>query len=207
MASILTSTLLVGLGFNGGVISSFPSFIWPSRAHYHNSPTSGPAGTSRETTTAKCCSDRENKSEEQRDDNEEEEEEQKDRKNKKRSKEGGAHIQDSATVKGAPTEDPEPSDQNQTEPYSTSISKQQDSKHSKRVALAVGEGQCTKWERESQTHCVHSGESQSPLSPIAVNMLFHIHPQPLTPELSFLLALFTFISAPDSVDMENLTGL
>ncbi|KAK7933485.1 hypothetical protein WMY93_004381 [Mugilogobius chulae] len=30
VASVLTSTLLAGLGFSGGVISSFPSSIWPS---------------------------------------------------------------------------------------------------------------------------------------------------------------------------------
>ncbi|XP_051803954.1 receptor-type tyrosine-protein phosphatase gamma-like isoform X2 [Acanthochromis polyacanthus] len=39
VASVLTSTLLAGLGFSGGVISSFPSSIWPSRAPTHN-PTS-----------------------------------------------------------------------------------------------------------------------------------------------------------------------
>uniref|UniRef100_A0A3Q1BDJ4 protein-tyrosine-phosphatase n=1 Tax=Amphiprion ocellaris TaxID=80972 RepID=A0A3Q1BDJ4_AMPOC len=39
VASVLTSTLLAGLGFSGGVISSFPSSIWPSRA-----PTRNPTG-------------------------------------------------------------------------------------------------------------------------------------------------------------------
>lgn len=39
VASLLTSTLLAGLGFSGGVISSFPSSVWPSRAPTHN-PTS-----------------------------------------------------------------------------------------------------------------------------------------------------------------------
>ncbi|XP_076739756.1 receptor-type tyrosine-protein phosphatase gamma isoform X3 [Maylandia zebra] len=39
VASVVTSTLLAGLGFSGGVISSFPSYIWPSRAPNHN-PTS-----------------------------------------------------------------------------------------------------------------------------------------------------------------------
>ncbi|XP_061743231.1 receptor-type tyrosine-protein phosphatase gamma-like isoform X3 [Nerophis ophidion] len=32
VASVVTSTLLAGLGFSGGVISSFPSSVWPSRA-------------------------------------------------------------------------------------------------------------------------------------------------------------------------------
>ncbi|XP_030579702.1 receptor-type tyrosine-protein phosphatase gamma-like [Archocentrus centrarchus] len=36
VASVVTSTLLAGLGFSGGVISSFPSYIWPSRAPNHN---------------------------------------------------------------------------------------------------------------------------------------------------------------------------
>ncbi|XP_058487247.1 receptor-type tyrosine-protein phosphatase gamma-like [Solea solea] len=39
VASLVTSTLLAGLGFSGGVISSFPSSVWPSRAPSH-SPTS-----------------------------------------------------------------------------------------------------------------------------------------------------------------------
>ncbi|KAM9860277.1 receptor-type tyrosine-protein phosphatase gamma-like [Aulostomus maculatus] len=36
VASVVTSTLLAGLGFSGGVISSFPSSVWPSRAPSHN---------------------------------------------------------------------------------------------------------------------------------------------------------------------------
>ncbi|XP_068568705.1 receptor-type tyrosine-protein phosphatase gamma-like isoform X1 [Cebidichthys violaceus] len=36
VASVVTSTLLAGLGFSGGVISSFPSSVWPSRAPTHN---------------------------------------------------------------------------------------------------------------------------------------------------------------------------
>lgn len=39
VASVLTSTLLAGLGFSGGVVSSFPSFVWPTRVPSHN-PTS-----------------------------------------------------------------------------------------------------------------------------------------------------------------------
>ncbi|XP_016137940.1 receptor-type tyrosine-protein phosphatase gamma-like [Sinocyclocheilus grahami] len=31
VASVVTSTLLAGLGFSGGVISSFPSSVWPTR--------------------------------------------------------------------------------------------------------------------------------------------------------------------------------
>lgn len=40
MASLVTSTLLAGLGFSGGVISSLPGSLWPS-----HSPSSGPAPT------------------------------------------------------------------------------------------------------------------------------------------------------------------
>ncbi|XP_062420161.1 receptor-type tyrosine-protein phosphatase gamma-like isoform X2 [Pungitius pungitius] len=36
VASLVTSTLLAGLGFSGGVISSFPSSVWPSRAPTHS---------------------------------------------------------------------------------------------------------------------------------------------------------------------------
>lgn len=46
VASVVTSTLLAGLGFSGGVISSFPSSVWPSRA-----PTRNPTST-RQTTDA-----------------------------------------------------------------------------------------------------------------------------------------------------------
>ncbi|XP_039512165.1 receptor-type tyrosine-protein phosphatase gamma isoform X3 [Pimephales promelas] len=41
VASVVTSTLLAGLGFSGGVISSFPSSVWPSRP-----PPSSPAPAS-----------------------------------------------------------------------------------------------------------------------------------------------------------------
>uniref|UniRef100_A0A8C9YPY2 protein-tyrosine-phosphatase n=1 Tax=Sander lucioperca TaxID=283035 RepID=A0A8C9YPY2_SANLU len=44
VASVVTSTLLAGLGFSGGVISSFPSSVWPSRA-----PTQNPISTRQST--------------------------------------------------------------------------------------------------------------------------------------------------------------
>lgn len=45
VASVLTSMLLAGLGFGGGVISSFPSSVWPSGAptQSHTTPATGPA--------------------------------------------------------------------------------------------------------------------------------------------------------------------
>ncbi|XP_051930997.1 receptor-type tyrosine-protein phosphatase gamma-like isoform X2 [Hippocampus zosterae] len=36
VASVVTSTLLAGLGFSGGVLSSFPSSLWTSGAQSHN---------------------------------------------------------------------------------------------------------------------------------------------------------------------------
>lgn len=36
VASVVTSTLLAGLGFSGGVISSFPSSVWPSAGSRSN---------------------------------------------------------------------------------------------------------------------------------------------------------------------------
>ncbi|XP_062326042.1 receptor-type tyrosine-protein phosphatase gamma isoform X2 [Osmerus eperlanus] len=44
VASVVTSTLLAGLGFSGGVISSFPSSVWPTRAPASSpGPSAGPA--------------------------------------------------------------------------------------------------------------------------------------------------------------------
>lgn len=40
MASLVTSSLLAGLGFSGGVISSLPGSLWPT-----HTPSSGPAPT------------------------------------------------------------------------------------------------------------------------------------------------------------------
>uniref|UniRef100_A0A8C6URA5 protein-tyrosine-phosphatase n=1 Tax=Neogobius melanostomus TaxID=47308 RepID=A0A8C6URA5_9GOBI len=69
VASVLTSTLLAGLGFSGGVISSFPSSIWPSA--------STPAQRTRETS----------KGDSEEGEEEGEDEERKEKKKDKRSKE------------------------------------------------------------------------------------------------------------------------
>lgn len=121
VASVVTSTLLAGLGFSGGVISSFPSSIWPSRAQTHN-----PAPTEAATATAKDNSDtvghdgdksqdddRQKEGEEKEEDEEEEQkEEKKERKERKqRSRsggEGGARRQDQDTaVNQTPSENPD----------------------------------------------------------------------------------------------------
>ncbi|XP_041810678.1 receptor-type tyrosine-protein phosphatase gamma [Chelmon rostratus] len=137
VASVVTSTLLAGLGFSGGVISSFPSSIWPSRAPTHN-PTStrqttAPTEPTKDATT--CTSavmmstakdnseaggeDREN-SKGQREDGEregedkEEEEEEEEEKDEKKSKKGSGGVggagrnDNSGVVNETPSETPEP---------------------------------------------------------------------------------------------------
>uniref|UniRef100_A0A671WYQ0 protein-tyrosine-phosphatase n=1 Tax=Sparus aurata TaxID=8175 RepID=A0A671WYQ0_SPAAU len=52
VASVVTSTLLAGLGFSGGVISSFPSSVWPSRVPTHN-----PTSTQKTTETTEANKD------------------------------------------------------------------------------------------------------------------------------------------------------
>ncbi|KAJ3602612.1 hypothetical protein NHX12_030361, partial [Muraenolepis orangiensis] len=51
VASVVTSTLLAGLGFSGGVISSFPSSVWPTRA-----PAAPAGGTARRAASATSTS-------------------------------------------------------------------------------------------------------------------------------------------------------
>ncbi|KAJ0023404.1 hypothetical protein NQD34_003303, partial [Periophthalmus magnuspinnatus] len=68
VASVLTSTLLAGLGFSGGVISSFPSSIWPS--------------TPSQRTKDNTVEEREETKEEREEEGEEEEEKTKKRKSK-----------------------------------------------------------------------------------------------------------------------------
>ncbi|KAI1890937.1 hypothetical protein AGOR_G00158730 [Albula goreensis] len=45
VASVVTSTLLAGLGFSGGVISSFPSSVWPTRSPPSSAPAPAPSPT------------------------------------------------------------------------------------------------------------------------------------------------------------------
>lgn len=105
VASVVTSTLLAGLGFSGGVISSFPSSIWPSRSPTHNPssphPNAEPTKPTKETpasavtTTndkgetggedAESSKDHREDREREGEDKEEEDEEEKDDKERKRS--------------------------------------------------------------------------------------------------------------------------
>ncbi|KAK5871848.1 hypothetical protein PBY51_012591 [Eleginops maclovinus] len=132
VASVVTSTLLAGLGFSGGVISSFPSSVWPSRAPTnnppsarHNSELNKDASASAVTTAAAKDNsetegeDKENskgqgedgESEGEDKDEEEEEEEEKDKKKKGRKGSGGmgeAGSKDNRTaVKEPPNETPD----------------------------------------------------------------------------------------------------
>lgn len=110
VASVVTSTLLAGLGFSGGVISSFPSTVWPSRAPTHNptrqagepaEPTEDAAAAASAVTTAKdngqagaedgqnSKGQEEDKESEGEDKDEEEEEEEEKDKKKARKGSGG----------------------------------------------------------------------------------------------------------------------
>lgn len=93
VASVLTSTLLAGLGFSGGVISSFPSSIWPS--------TSAPAQRSRETSTEERGGE---DSCEESNEGGEDEERKKKKKKEKRSNEEEAKREDSTDIEQTETE-------------------------------------------------------------------------------------------------------
>lgn len=152
VASVVTSTLLAGLGFSGGVISSFPSSVWPSRAPTHNPsssrPTSEPTEPTKDATTSASAvsttaakdkgeagaEDRDNSKgqgedgeREGEDKDEEEEEEEKDEK-KERKRSGGvgeAGTKDnSAAVNEPPSEKPDSNskEKEQTEPDPANMS-------------------------------------------------------------------------------------
>ncbi|XP_068172147.1 receptor-type tyrosine-protein phosphatase gamma-like isoform X2 [Antennarius striatus] len=116
VASVLTSTLLAGLGFSGGVISSFPSAVWPSRA-----PTRDPPASRQTTEPAQPPNDGSNagsggedveksrgedggKEEEEKDDEEEEEEEER---KKKRKGSGGPEKKKKTLERDPPTRTPD----------------------------------------------------------------------------------------------------
>ncbi|XP_068598471.1 receptor-type tyrosine-protein phosphatase gamma-like [Brachionichthys hirsutus] len=113
VASVLTSTLLAGLGFSGGVISSFPSSVWPGTTPTRNPPTSrqttepavsvndGPAPAARTDGSHVESGDKdaekgrgEGGEKEEEDKDEEEEGEDKEEKKKKRKGSGGVRGQE-----------------------------------------------------------------------------------------------------------------
>lgn len=123
VASVLTSTLLAGLGFGGGVISSFPSSVWPSRAPTQNpttitttrhaEPAAGPAcsGTGKALgEDVECCTgdgeeeEKEEKEEEEEGDDDDERKRKRRRKKTKRSGgAGGRSQEESSSVPNEPT--------------------------------------------------------------------------------------------------------
>ncbi|XP_056316384.1 receptor-type tyrosine-protein phosphatase gamma [Danio aesculapii] len=82
VASVVTSTLLAGLGFSGSVISSLPGSFWPTHStNTGPSPTQHPASPTAENSPSEDSTDTQNKIEEEeehkKEDDEEEEEEDK----------------------------------------------------------------------------------------------------------------------------------
>lgn len=126
VASVLTSTLLAGLGFSGGVISSFPSSVWPSRVQTHNPTNTLQTAESTEpavmSTTAKHNSDTKSEAGKSSDgqgedgekggeDKEEEEEKEEEEKDRKKGKRGSGSVvkaerKDNSTTIREPHSDP-----------------------------------------------------------------------------------------------------
>ncbi|XP_027135089.1 receptor-type tyrosine-protein phosphatase gamma isoform X1 [Larimichthys crocea] len=131
VASVVTSTLLAGLGFSGGVISSFPSSVWPSRTPTHNPTrqTTEPTEPTKEATTSSSAvmtaaakdnseaggddggensKDQGENGEREGEDKDEEEEEEKEKDEKKRRKGSGGAVErtgrkDNSTAVNVPT--------------------------------------------------------------------------------------------------------
>nr|XP_046236000.1 receptor-type tyrosine-protein phosphatase gamma-like isoform X2 [Scatophagus argus] len=151
VASVLTSTLLAGLGFSGGVISSFPSSVWPSRAPTHRPfsthQTTKPSEPTKDATTSACAvtmakdnseaggEDRENSKghgkdrEKQGEDKDEEEVEEEEEKDEKKGKRGSGGVgrtgrkDNSTVVNESPSETPDTTakEKKHTEPDSTNM--------------------------------------------------------------------------------------
>lgn len=115
VASVLTSTLLAGLGFSGGVISSFPSSVWPSRP-----PTQSPS-TSHQSDPSSCMAETgnalgedvencngevedEGKKEDEEEDDDDDEDDNNNEKKKKKAKASGWSQECSSSVLNKPTE-------------------------------------------------------------------------------------------------------
>ncbi|XP_071349280.1 receptor-type tyrosine-protein phosphatase gamma-like isoform X2 [Trachinotus anak] len=141
VASVVTSTLLAGLGFSGGIISSFPSSVWPSRAPTHNPASTRQTAKPTETTTSASAvtaaaakdsgeaggEDRESSKGEGEDgerggedkDEEEEEKDEKDEKKGRKGRVGKAGRKDNSTVVNEPpskTPESTAKEKKQTEP-------------------------------------------------------------------------------------------
>ncbi|XP_075952856.1 receptor-type tyrosine-protein phosphatase gamma-like [Anarhichas minor] len=147
VASVVTSTLLAGLGFSGGVISSFPSSVWPSRAPTHNrnsarqnTEPAEPAISASAVTTAAAKDndeaggeDRENSKgqgeDEEREGEEKDEEEEEEEKEEKKKRKGSGGVAEAgrkgnSTAKNEPssdTPDATAKEKKQTEPDPTNM--------------------------------------------------------------------------------------
>uniref|UniRef100_A0AAQ4NN36 protein-tyrosine-phosphatase n=1 Tax=Gasterosteus aculeatus aculeatus TaxID=481459 RepID=A0AAQ4NN36_GASAC len=114
VASLVTSTLLAGLGFSGGVISSFPSSVWPSGAATRGRQSARQAGEPAKDSGDAGGEDRENsqgqgeEEEEEREGEEKDEGEDEDEKKKKRKtsgRVGGTAREENSTAKTEPSSD------------------------------------------------------------------------------------------------------
>ncbi|KAF3689415.1 Receptor-type tyrosine-protein phosphatase gamma [Channa argus] len=148
VASVVTSTLLAGLGFSGGVISSFPSSVWPSRAPAHNPTTTRQtAEPTKDTTTTPASAvttaandnhegggeDRDNskgqgedgeKEGEEKDEEDEEEEKEEKKERKGSGSHGKPETKDNSTAVSKPpneTPDSTAKEKKQTEPDPTDM--------------------------------------------------------------------------------------
>lgn len=109
VASVVTSTLLAGLGFSGGVISSFPSSIWPSGAQSRNSAHAAKDQGDDGRRDGEGQSQDEDRQKEREEEEEEEQEEKKERKQRSRSRGGGGVRRQGQDTAGnhTPGEDPD----------------------------------------------------------------------------------------------------
>lgn len=113
VASLVTSTLLAGLGFSGGVISSFPSSVWPSGAATRGRQSARQAGEPAKDSGDAGGEDRENsqgqgEEEEEKKGEEKDEGEDEDEKKKKRKtsgRVGGTAREENSTAKTEPSSD------------------------------------------------------------------------------------------------------
>ncbi|XP_070758495.1 receptor-type tyrosine-protein phosphatase gamma-like [Enoplosus armatus] len=143
VASVVTSTLLAGLGFSGGVISSFPSSVWPSRAPTHNpTPPRQTTEPAKDATASVVAAkdnseaggeDRENSKgqgeEGEREGEDKDEDEEKEEKDDKKKRKGsrrvgkGGRKANSTAVNESPSETPDATakEKEQTEPDPTNM--------------------------------------------------------------------------------------
>uniref|UniRef100_A0A674NN39 protein-tyrosine-phosphatase n=1 Tax=Takifugu rubripes TaxID=31033 RepID=A0A674NN39_TAKRU len=123
VASVLTSTLLAGLGFSGGVISSFPSSVWPSRPPTQSPSTSNALGEDVENCTGEVEDEGKEEDEEEDDDDEDDNNNEKKKKKAKGSRGLDGWSQEySSSVLNEPTERTENSRRRAKKPTGSDVS-------------------------------------------------------------------------------------